>query len=69
MHIWQRIGALFNKLINFLLCVCGAMLFFWALFSVDLSGARWVLFAMGTGLSGAGGYFFWREKKGKYPGK
>jgi hypothetical protein len=45
------------------------MLFFGAFFSVDLSWARWVLFAMGTGLSGAGGYFFWREKKGKYPGK
>jgi len=67
MRLWHRAGACLNRLMNCLLCLGGTVLLFWSLFSVDISGARWVLLAMGTGLLGAGGYFFWREEKSKSP--
>jgi len=59
MRIWQRVGTGLNRLLNLLLCLCGAVLVFWSLVSVDVAGAQWVLFILGAGCLAVGAVSWW----------
>ncbi len=63
MRVWRRVGTGLNRLLNILLCLCGAVLMFWALVSVDVAGAQWALFMLGAGCLAVGAVSWWRAPK------